>query len=64
MTITLATERNDTIEATLEWEPNVYYAKVYENWCGDWHETHTSRCYKLKEDAMRSYKRFVRRYVK
>ena len=65
MTITIATERNAAAEATLEWEkPGVLYARVYENWGGEWRKTHESNPYKDEEKAKASYKRFVKRYIK
>ena len=63
MTITIAVAKNPATEVTLEWEKyGTFYARVYENWGGEWHKTHESRPYKLEEDARRSYRRFVRRY--
>ena len=64
MTITIACERNVAVEVTCECERNSFYARVYENWGGEWHQTHESNPYLLKEDAMKSYKRFVKRYIK
>ena len=64
MTFTIAVKKSPAMEVTCEWERDGFHARVYENWGGEWHETHTSRCYKYEEDAMRSYKRFVRKYIK
>ena len=66
MTITIAVERNPATEVTLEWERNCYHARVYENWGGEWHQTHESNpySYKNEEKAKASYKRFVKRYIK
>lgn len=64
MTVTIAVERNAAVEVTCEWERNCYHARVYENWGGEWHQTHESNPYSLKEDAMKSYKRFIKRYIK
>lgn len=65
MTLTIAVEKNPAIEVTLEWEKTgCFYARVYENWGGEWHQTHESNPYSIKEDAMKSYKRFVKRYIK
>lgn len=63
MTITIAVERNPSTEVILEWERNCYYARVYENWGGEWHQTHESNPYKDEEKAKASYKRFVKRYI-
>ena len=63
MTVTIASERNAAVEVTCEWERNYYHAKVYENWGGEWHQTHESHLYSIKEDAMKSYKRFVKKYI-
>ncbi len=65
MTVTIAYERNPTTKVTLEWEKfGAFYARVYENWGEEWHQTHESNSYSIKEDAMKSYKRFVKRYIK
>lgn len=67
MTITIAKERNAAAEATLEWEkPGVLYARVYENWGGEWHQTHESRPYPVsaENNARAAYRRFAKRYVK
>jgi hypothetical protein len=65
MTITIAVERNPATEVTIEWEKfGFFYARVYENWGGEWHQTHESNPYKDEEKAKASYKRFVKRYIK
>lgn len=64
MTVTLSVTKNPAIEVTLECESYGYIARVYENFGGVWKETHTSRYYKSKDDAVRSYRRFVGRYIK
>lgn len=67
MTITLATEKNPSTAATLEWEkPGVLYARVYEKWGDEWHKTHESLPYSVinERNAKASWKRFVKRYVK
>ncbi len=65
MTITIAVERNTATEVTMEWEKNgCFYSRVYENWGGEWHQTHESNPYKDEAKAKASYKRFVRKYIK
>lgn len=64
MKITIACEKNATVKVTCECISNCFYARVFENWGGEWHLTHESNPYLLKEDAMKSYKRFVKRYIK
>ena len=67
MTIIMASERNPAMEVTLEWEkPGVIYARVYENYGGNWYQTHESRPYSVSNEdkATAAYKRFVKRYIK
>ena len=65
MTMTIASERNPATEVTLVYEKfGAFYARVYENWGGEWHKTHESNPYKDEEKAKASYKRFVKRYIK
>lgn len=64
MTTILATHRTATVKVTCECISNCFYARVFENCGGEWHLTHESNPYLLKEDAMKSYKMFVKRYIK
>ena len=64
MTIILAVEKNPAMEVTFECERDGYYAAVYENWGGEWHQTHESQRYKDREKAKAAYRRFVKRYIK
>lgn len=65
MTIIMATEENAATKVSMEWEKfGCFYARVYENWGGEWHQTHESNPYKDETKAKASYKRFVKRYIK
>ena len=64
MAVIITGENGKDIEVTLEYERCIYCARVHERCGGYWYETHTSRWYELKEDAMKAYKRFVKKYIK
>lgn len=64
MTLTLATEKKGNLEVALEYEKfGALYARVYEEWGGEWHKTNESRPYKDEKKAKASFRRFVKKYL-
>lgn len=62
MTFTLAVYQKGDVEVTCEYEQYTFHARVYEKYGGEWHRTHESWPYVDRDDAMKAYKRFKRRY--
>ena len=66
MTITIMCERSldGKREATVEYEKFCcYYARVYELYSDEWHQTHESHPTKDPIKAKASCKRFIKKYL-
>lgn len=64
MTLTILTKGNDSTEVSLVWEKyGCFYARVYEIWGSEWHETRISNPYTDEKKARAAFNRYVKKYL-